>query len=447
MKVNPLRFLLAGACAMTMLSSVALGQSSPDLAALSLSAAEAMMLQKNRDIALARRFVEQAQADVIVAGQKPNPQLGWLTQNINRNRGVGAGGLRDKTVDSIVSISQTFERGDKAGLRVATARQLELAAGNDLVDTARNQLLGVRTAYFDLLAAQEKAASTAEAAQLFDKTIAAATTRQKAGDLAGADVARIGVDAVRAQNDARAAQAELARARLALAVLIASEAEAGRISAASAWPEHAPLPGMAAVEESIERRPDVRAAVARVAAADKARELAQSLRIRDVTMSVQFEHYPTNDTNQMGSGNSLGIGVSVPLYLRHYHEGEIARAQADWYAARDFLVRVRAQALADALRARGDLEAAYERRVRTEKELLPKAIKSAEAAEFAFRNGAIGVMDLLDSRRTLKAVQIEASASRADYAKAQAAWQSGSEPAPVLQVMAPNGDGQMERKQ
>ena len=415
----------------------------PDaLQALTLPAAEALVLKRNRDIALARRAVEQAEADVISAGQKPNPQLSWLTQNINRSRGIGAGGLRDKTVDSIVSLAQTFERGDKAGLRVATAQLLSGAAGADLADSGRLALLAARAAYFDLLAAQEKLVSANDSAQLFARTLEAARLRQRAGDLAGADVARIGVDASRAQNDAAGAAADVARGRIALALLLAAEAEAGALRAVSPWPPSSMTIAAPALEEVVAARADVRAAATRVAAADRARELAQSLRTRDLTVSVQLEHWPASDANPGGSGNSVGVGVSVPLFLRHSNEGAIARAQADWYAARDFLEKVKGEARAELQRARGDLEAARERRLRIDSELLPRALQSADAAEFAFRNGAIGVMDLLDARRTLKSIQIDASSARADFARAWAVWQANVEAAPALGA-APDEQAQM----
>jgi cobalt-zinc-cadmium efflux system outer membrane protein len=389
-------------------------------------------LVRNRDIQLARRTVEQAKADVLIAGQKPNPQLSLVTQNINRSRGIGAGGLRDKTIDSIVGLSQTFERGDKAALRVATAQRLEEGAGSDLVDVARTQLLTLRSAYFDLLAAQERLDGARESAALYEKTLQAATLRQKAGDLAGADVARIHVEALRAQNDAGSAQADVARARIVLGNLLGDEAAAQRIRAVSSWPAPEPVVATVAMDELVASRPDVRAATARLQAADRARDLAQALRTRDVTIGAQFEHYPVNDTNQSGSGNSFGVGISVPLFLRHTYGGEIARAQADWYAARDLLERVKALAVADIMRSKGELEASRERLWRFESDLLPKAAKGAEAAEFAFRNGAIGVMDLLDARRTLKALQLEATNARADHARARAAWRANIEPPPVL---------------
>ena len=53
-----------------------------------------------------------------------------------------------------------------------------------------------------------------------------------------------------------------------------------------------------------------------------------------------------------------------------------------------------------------------------------EAMRSASAAEFAYANGAMGVMDLLDARRTLRAIQIESVNARAEYARAWAAWRA-----------------------
>ncbi|MDB5806569.1 MAG: outer membrane protein cobalt-zinc-cadmium efflux system [Betaproteobacteria bacterium] len=424
----PLFNLLRGALFSFLVSqgANALAQAAPDLRALTLPAAESLLASKNRDIAMARRALDQASADVKVAAQPPNPQLTLGVGSYNPSLGIGSGGPRSKALDSSVRIDQLLERGNKLGLRVENAKRLEQAAGEDLNDIGRQQLLAVRGAYFDLLAAQEKVIASEDTAQLFGKTVDAAQLRQRAGDLAVSDVSRVRVDALRAQNDARAAQADLSRARLTLAYLIGVDARAAEIRAVTPWPAHT-LPDAAQAEALIDRRPDVRAAQARVDAADKARDLAQAQRTRDVSIGAQYDHYPVTDSNTLGTGNTFGVSVSVPLFLRNNNEGGIARAQADWYAARDGLDRVRALALSDVLRARSDLENAAERLGRFESDLLPAAQKSADAAEFAFKNGALAVMDLLDARRTLKSVLIDAANSRADYAKALAAWQSSAE--------------------
>jgi len=393
----------------------------PDLTRLNLSEADALLVQKNRELQTARRAVEAAEAQTLSAGQRPNPNLSLSTVNINPNRGIGSGALRDKTVDTTLRLDQLIERGNKRELRVATAKQLQAASGEDLADMLRQQRLALRGSYYELALAQDKLAISAETAELFQRTLAAAELRLKAGDIASSDVARIRVDALRAQNDARAVEADRRRAQLALAYLIGVEQGADALKAADPWP----APQTAAtidMEPLLERRPDVRAARARIEAAKEARALARSLRTRDVSVGVQFEHFPDNFGN---AANSYGLALSVPLFTRYHYEGEIAQAETAYNAAADNLERTRALARAEIARALSDVTAAAERLARFRDGMLAEAKKSADAAEFAYKNGAIGVMDLLDARRTLRAIQLDAAAAQADHAKALAAWQSG----------------------
>ncbi len=394
----------------------------PDLTHLGLATADALLLQKNRELQAARRAVESAAAATLSAGQRPNPNLSLSTVNISPSRGIGSGALRDKAVDSTIRVDQLIERGNKRELRVSTAKQLEAASGDDLADTLRQQRLALRNSYYDLLLAQDRIAISEGTAGLYQRSLEAADLRLKAGDIASSDVARIRVDAMRAQNDALAAEAERRRNQLALAYLIGAEQQAGLIKATDAWP--APL-ALAAIdtEALIERRPDVRAARARIEAADAARALARSLRTRDVSVGVQFEHFPDNFGN---AANSYGVALSVPLFARYYYEGEIAQAEAAWNSASDNLERTRALAQAEIAKARSDASAAAERMARYRDGMLTEAKKSADSAEFAYKNGAIGVMDLLDARRTLRAIQLDAAAAQADHAKALAAWKFGS---------------------
>ena len=403
------------------LTAQAQGQA-PDLARLSLADADALLAQKNRELQAARRAVEAAEAATLSAGQQPNPNLSLGTININPSRGIGAGSLREKAVDSTIRLDQLIERGNKRELRVATAQKLEAASGEDLADVLRQQRLALRGSYYDLLLAQDRVAISAGTAALYQQSLRAADLRLKAGDIATSDVSRIRVDALRAQNDARAAEADRKRAQLALAYMIGAEQRADQLKATDAWP----APQAAAttdLDELIERRPDVRAARARIEAANAGRELARSLRTRDVTVGAQFEHYPDIYGN---TSNSYGVGVSVPLFTRYYFEGEIAQAESAYNSAIDNVERTRAVARSEMAKALSDVTAAAERLARFQDNLLAEAKKSADSAEFAYKNGAIGVMDLLDARRTLRAIQLDAAAAQADYAKALAAWQFGS---------------------
>jgi len=60
----------------------------------------------------ARRTTEGADADVVTAGARPNPNLSVSTSSLSRS--LGSGSLIDKRVDTVVGLSQVFERGNKA---------------------------------------------------------------------------------------------------------------------------------------------------------------------------------------------------------------------------------------------------------------------------------------------------------------------------------------------
>jgi cobalt-zinc-cadmium efflux system outer membrane protein len=394
--------------------------------ALTLAEAEALLVANNRELQAARRAVTSAEAQQLIAGERPNATFSVNSSLLGSNPGIGPGALDQKRADTVFRIDQPFERGDKRELRLDAASGLQRAAHNDSLDMLRQQLAALRATYYDLKQAQERVAVLGESAQLFSGTLSAAQARLKAGDLAPADVAKVQVDFERAQNDSRGALADLMRARLALAYMIGMDSAAAELQATDPWPalERADA---GAVEDAIEARPDVLAAGSRVEAAEKFRDLAKAQRTRDVTVGAQFERFPGTLPS-----NSVGFGVSIPLFTGSDFSGEIRKAEVDRYTALDAVARTRAIAATELRRAASDLNTAAERVERYEGSLLGAAGRSAQAAEFAFQRGAISVLEVLDARRTLRAVQVEAVAARADYAKALAAWRASGSTAESL---------------
>ncbi len=395
---------------------------------LGLAELEQRVQRANREVQAARRAVEAAGAQILQADVRPNPVLSFNATGIGGNPGIGAGTVNNKRIDSVFRVDQTLERGNKRELRVDAAQGLERAAQGDASEVLRQQLLAARTAYADLQQAQQRAAIHADTAQLYARTLSAAQARLNAGDIAAAEVSRVQVDAERARNDLGVAQAELVRARFALAYLIGEEAGAEELRATDGWPAVVPQAGPA-IDEIVEGRADVVAARARVEAADRLRDLARSQRTRDVSVGAQFERYPGTLP-----ANSIGFGIAVPLFLGNDFSGDIRRAEVERHAALDALERARAQAGVQIRRAAADLAAAAQRMARYDGSLLAAAQRTADAAEFAFSRGATTVLELLDARRTLRAVQLEALAARADYARALHAWQSARQAAQALQT-------------
>ncbi|MBX9629634.1 MAG: TolC family protein [Burkholderiales bacterium] len=425
MSLSVVRFLLASlACAAVLPPAVpACAAEVPESArGLSFSEALALLQVRNRDVQLAQRGVEVAQADTLSARARPNPNLSINALSIHPRIGAGPGTDSNNSVDAIVQLSQTFERGSKRELRGETTRFAFEAARGDLADALRQGSVVLAGAYYDLLLAQERVRITEDTAALLAKTVGAAELRLKAGDIAPSDLSRIRVDQLRAENERRSAAADRDRARLALAYVIGLDAEAPYLFATDAWPAAGEVARMNA-QAAVEARADVRAAALRVQAAEKARDLARALRSRDVTLAAQYESFPGQPAN-----NTIGFGVSVPLFLNYNYEGEIRRGEVNLQAAYDALERTRALAVADVNRAWSDLASARERVQRYDAGLLKEAQRAADAAEFAYRNGALGVIDLLDARRIHAATRNDAAAARADLARALIAWQAATAP-------------------
>lgn len=393
---------------------------------LSLAQALELANDRNPDINLSTIAVRSAEAGVLSANVAPNPTLSISTDNINPRAGIGAGSLREKQFDTSFRVDQVIERGGKRQLRTENASRLADASRSDLAEARRQLRALVAGAYFDLLAAQERLLITQDTAGLFDATLSAAEKRKAAGDLAGAEVERLRVDALRARNDSRQAEADLRRARLALLLVMGIGAKPDQLSATDAWPQPGPMPGLDDIDALLQRRPDVLAAQQRVRAADAALRLAQSQRTRDVSIGGQYTHSPASPINGFYGSETYGVSVSVPLFVNNYFEGDIRSAAANVDSAQTTLLKTKQEASAELQRAWSDMQSAQDRLARFRDELSVSAKRAVDAAEYAFRNGAISVTDVLDARRTWRAISLDELNARADYAKALAAWRAAT---------------------
>ena len=383
---------------------------------ITLKEVEAIVLDSNHDIRIARTTVDGARAGVLQADTLPNPVLSWNAASFAPNS-VGGGPLFGKRVDQVVRVDQTIERGGKRALRVGLANAQLDGKQFDLQDQRRQTLQAARGAYIDLLLAEQRLAVIGDTRRAYASSLDAATKRVKAGDLASADLARFKVEVFRADTDADAALGDRAHAQLALATLLATDVDPTQLKTDDAWPEPvtaSSLTDARLAAADVDSRPDVASARKAVDAAVTSIDLAKSQRVRDITVGVQFERYPGFG----GTGNTVGAGVSVPLFIGNDYRGDIAHAASDREAAEEGVAKVREAAMADVAGARADLAIATRKLATYRNGLLDAAESAAKSADFAFGRGALGVMDLMDARRVLLATRLDALAAQADYARA-----------------------------
>jgi cobalt-zinc-cadmium efflux system outer membrane protein len=375
---------------------------------LTLAEALRRAAEHNRDVLTAQRQIEAAAADQLSAGQTPPTQLSINSTQIDPSR--FGGGPWSKQVDSVFRIDKPIERGNKLKLRVAAADAAYAAAHADADDMLRQQRLAISNVYWDVKLARAQLDIAQDSQRVGEEARLAATRQLKAGALSRIEADRLGVEAQRAANDVASASAQLSRARLALATLLADEANAESLDAVDAWPNIDVVPAID--PNTALQRPDVQAARQRVELAIQAFQQARAQGVADITVGVQYEHFPPD------ARNTIGIGLSIPLFLAERQTGAIKRAGVARADAEAALERTSAQARSDLMQARRDAETARARLQRYERDLLPQARQVVSATVFARAHGAMNLQDLLDARRTLYAVRQEAEQAHADLAKA-----------------------------
>lgn len=397
------RHLLSAALLLPAISQAQTADTPP----LSLQDAEKRLLDANPTILQARAAVAGARAGIDIAGARPNPIVTASVTSINPTRS-GNGGYWDRPVDNVLRVDQMIERGDKRDLRLAAADRNLAATGLDLDNTIRLARIDLASAWVDLRAAREVRRIADENAALARRAADAAELRGKAGDLAGVDVARFAADAARVANDAVQAELTLSRARIALARLLGNRVPAGTLQTTDDWPgDDAVAPAQTDAE-----RVDILAARQRVAQASALRELARAQRTRDVSVGVQYEHYPPDGRN------TYGVSISVPLFLGYDYRGDIARSEADYTAAEQQLDATRQSVASEQARLQAELAAARSRHARLRDVVLPAAERAGRGADVAIQKGGMSLTDYLDTQRNLRAARIEAVQARADVARA-----------------------------
>ncbi len=398
------------------------------LSALTLGQAMDAALN-NDDMAVARSNAAAAKSDVVAADRAPFPTLSARLGSIDLQNGIGDGNLiTEKRIDKGIGIDWVWERGNKRKLRTEAAQRSAEAAQRDLEEIELQQLLAASSAFFDLAAGQERVTQIQAIAESTAQIAGVAVKRVNAGDLARQDALRLEIEAERAKGDVSAAMLDRRRAALALAAVLDLDPHDQTLAVQARWPQASAGAALGddALRRLVDARPDVLAAQERLAAAQVGIDGVLAQKKSDVTWGFSYDHFPGTSTGL------IEFRMQMPLQIGYGFQGETARAHAQREAAEGSLDKVRRTAGLELQGLRAQVQSAQLRSQSYEQDILPRARKVAEQAEFAYLKGALGLNDLLDARRTLRATTLDALTARTDYAKAVTAWRLRTQPYAIL---------------
>lgn len=386
----------------------------PPAVSIGYQEAENLALRHNAQIQNARAMIDGAQADILTAGARPNAVMSVNGSGIDKSQ--YSKGAKLNAVDTIVRVDQPFERGNKRDLRLAKAGDLNQAALWDLQETIRQERMRVVSAWLDLRVAEQRLqiadANLHQAERVADK----ARLRFKTGDLSGADLGRIEADYARLQAEAQMARRDRARASAMLSSLLGNEMQNQLMGTRGEWPMPMTHQDAEKILANIsDKRPDVQAARARLAASKQSIELARAQRTRDFTVGLQYER------NNPTVVNSVGAGIAIPLFTGNNFEGDIRRSMAEMTQAEIVMLQTERDARTASKLLLRELDEANGRLRSLQDMALQSARRTDKAADVAYSRGAMSTFEYLDAKRALRQAEIDAVTARADAALAASA--------------------------
>ncbi len=379
---------------------------------LEWSAAVERLVRCNPDVRLALTQLDGARADRIVSAQIPNPQASFGAASINPQKGVKPAG-QSYQVDWLARIDQLIERGGKRELRIRGADSGVLASRWQLADTIRFSLLALSHAWSELWMLQQRETILEELLGDFRRIERVSKTRFDAGDVSQAEWSRVVIDLQRIENERAQALVERIRAQQTLMLVLAIPPEAGEMRLAGPWPA---LQGSFPQLEAGAVRPELAAAEALLEKARADRELARQLGTRDVVVGVQADRYPP----PAGDGNTFGLYASIPLFAWHRHEGELARAEAAYTAALQLRQQIEEQTRTQQIHVLRERDVALSRWRRLRDGALPIGERLSGSIRKAYEQRAIGLLDMLDTLRVHRQIQMDALEARVQFEKSDA---------------------------
>lgn len=362
-----------------------------------LDALVARALAHNADLQTDRARVRVSEERADVAGRLPDLSLRYQLWNAPVTRPW------DPEMH-MIGLAQEFpapgsraarEKAGQAETRMAQlgsrARELEIVAQ-------------LRRAYFELYRVDRERAIRQEHVRIAQRIAELTRSSYQTGRASQQDVLRAGVEVSRLQTDFAALDQARQSASALLNALVARPLDAPIGPAPDA-----PLPpepqGLEALEKALESRPDLAAASAAVDRSAANLEGARDEARWPVFMlGADYMYSPMGEHSQHGL--SVMLSVTLP-WINGRHDHAVAAAEREIEAerhAREAALNVARFQLRDAL---ARYRAAHETYGVLERDLLPQARQSFEAAESAFAANQGEALALLDAERSYLQVRID----------------------------------------
>ena len=376
---------------------------------ITLADALARTLRGSPELAAYNYELRAAEARILQAGLRPNPEL-----SLDIESPTGTGQFKDGSQSqNTLALSQLIELGGKRPARI-----FEAEAGRALIEweyqVKRVEVLKTATLVFiDALAAQRRLELAEEVVKVSGEAVTVTDQRVVIGKASAVESIRAKVAVSSARIEIEQAQRDLAIARGNLAAQWGAK-KADFLEVRGELDRHQPGPSIQTLRERLLGNPSL----ARWTAERERREMTlakqQTLARPDITLMAgprTFGREP--DT-------TFVLGFSLPLPFSNRNQGNIAEARAN-------LAKLDEEKRAAEARAFAALNEAYQKNTGAlreidilEESVIPGAEEAEKQLNDGYAAGRFTQFEVLDARRTLNAARVQQLRAHADFLKARA---------------------------
>ena len=376
---------------------------------ITLAEALARTLRGSPELAAYNFELRAAEARILQAGLRPNPEIGL---DIENPTGSGPYSSADQ-MENTLTLSQLIELGGKRPARI-----FEAEAGRAVVEweyqVKRVEVLKTTTlAFIDALAAQRRMELADEVVKVYGEAVTLTEQRVGVGKASAVESIRAKVAVSSARIEVEQARRDIATARGFLAAQWgAQQADVGAVR--GDLDQHGGAPSLQNLRQRLLGNPDL----ARWTAERERREAIlakqQTLARPDITLMA--------GPRVIGKGEdaTLVAGFSIPLPFRNRNQGNIAEARANLDKLEEEKRAAEARAFALLNEAFQALTGAEREIAILEESVIPGAQDAEKQLNDGYTAGRFTQFEVLDARRTLNTARVQQLRALADFQKARA---------------------------
>jgi cobalt-zinc-cadmium efflux system outer membrane protein len=397
--------------ALVLFPGLACGQQVQGPSTVTLDQAIQLAVLHNHNLLANRTVVLQNQAQEITANLRPNPTLFTDWEYIPLPGVHPGGGLATYLHDSTegdVGLSYLFERGKKRQHRLMAAKDATAVTRSTVVDNERTLAFQVAQLFYNVQLAKSMLDLANTDLKSFQATVDISENQYRTGAISQNDYLQIKLQLATFQTNVE--QAGLARDQ----ALSDLRQQLGYESVPSEYDVAGPfeyVPSAVKIEDlqakALANRPDLRAAVLGITAANSQYQLAKANGKQDVSVSANYSH--------VNAISAVTWSVSVPLPIFDRNQGNIAQTRAAITQAQEQQLQARGQVLDDVkdayvgVQSNGRLVQIYRSGI------LDDAKLSRDISEYSYRRGATALLDFLVAQRNYDAIELAYRQALAAY--------------------------------